>query len=83
VPRVGDIQIQIDTSIRNCFSQFYIPELNNSIKKGDYILRISSCGKDFHMLCWLYCTDIYGCFFWKYASKSDMEYNIGIGNNKL
>ncbi len=35
------------------------------------------------MLCWLYCTDIYGFFFWKYASKSDMEYNLGIGNNRL
>jgi hypothetical protein len=47
-------------------------------------MRISSFGKDFHMLCWFYCTDLYyGDFSWKYASRSDMDYNIRVSSNRL
>ncbi len=46
-------------------------------------MRISSFGKDSHMLCWFYCTDIWGRLFWKYIGKSDMDYNIKVGSNRL
>jgi hypothetical protein len=74
--KVRDIWIPIDIAIRNCCSQFYKLKLNNRIKDGDHILKISSFSKDFHMFCWLYCIDLYGHIFWRYASRSDMDYNI-------
>jgi hypothetical protein len=83
VPKVGNIWIPIDTNIRNCCSQFYKPKFNDRIKRGDCILRIYSCGKDYHMICWLYCIDLYGRFFWRYVSRNDMEYIIRIGSNRL
>jgi len=83
MPKVGHIWIPIHTELRNCCSQFYKPELDDRIKKGNHILRISNYGKGSHMICWLYCTNLYGCFFWRYVSKSDMEYIIRIGSNRL
>lgn len=35
------------------------------------------------MLYQLYCTYFYDRLFWRYASRSDMEYNIKIGSNRL
>ncbi len=83
MPRVGDIWIPIDIGVRNYCSQFYKPELDNRIKKGDCIWKISSSSKDFHMFCWLYCTDLYGLFFQRYVGRNDMDYNIRVGNNKV
>ncbi len=83
MPRVGDIWISIDIGIRNCCTQFYKPKLDTRIKEGDYILRITNFIKDSHMLCWLYCINFYDHLFWRYASKSDVEYNIKIGSNRL
>ncbi len=78
LPRVGDIWIPIDIGVRNCCSQFYKPKL-----EGDRILIIYNFGKDSHVICWLYCTDICGHFFWRYVNISDMEYIIRIGSNRL
>jgi len=80
--RVGDIWIPIDTNIRNC-SQFYRLELDNWIEEGDRILKIACLDKDSHMLCWFYCNDLYGHFFWRYDGRNDMDYNIRIGCNRL
>jgi hypothetical protein len=35
------------------------------------------------MLCWFYYIDLYGRFFWRYIGRSDMDYNIRIGGNRL
>ncbi len=83
VPRVGDISILVDIDIRNCCSQFYRPKLDNWIEEGNCILKIAYSGKDSHMLCWFYCINLYGLFFGRYANRSDMEYNIKIGRNRL
>ncbi len=84
MPRVRNVWIPIDIGIRNWCSQFYVPESDSNIKEGNCIMRISSFGKDFHMLCWFYCTDLYyGDFSWKYASRSDMDYNIRVSSNRL
>jgi hypothetical protein len=83
VPRVGDIWIPIDTSIKNCCAQFYILELDNRTKARDRILRIAYSGKVFHMFCWLYYTDLYGCLFWRYIGRRDMDYKIRVGSNRL
>jgi hypothetical protein len=81
--KVRDIWIPIDIIIKNCCEKFYKPELDKRIKAGDCILRIAYSGKVSHMFCWLYCTDLYGCSFWRYISRNDMDYNIKIGSNKL
>jgi hypothetical protein len=81
--KVRHIWIPIHIGIKNCCSQFYKPELDDKTKKGNHILKISSYGKGLHMICWLYYTDFYGCFFWRYVSISDMEYIIRIGSNIL
>lgn len=83
MPRVGDIWIPMETAIRNCCSQLYRPELDDRIKEGNCILKISNSSKDFHMFSQLYCNDLYGCFFQRYASRRDMDYNIRVGNNRL
>jgi hypothetical protein len=84
MPRVGDVWIPVDIGIRNWCSQFYIPKSNSKIKEGDCILRIYSFSKDFHLLCWLYCTNLYyGHFSLKYVNRSDMDYNRRVGSNRL
>jgi hypothetical protein len=83
VPRVGDIWIPVDTNIKNYCSQFYKPELDNWIEEANHIFKITCYGKDFHMLCWFYYTNLHGHFFWKYDSRNDMDYNIRIRSNKL
>jgi hypothetical protein len=45
--------------------------------------KIASFGKGFYMLCWLYYTNLYGHFFWRYIVKSDMDYNIRVRSNSL
>jgi hypothetical protein len=67
VPRVGDIWILVDISIRNYCAQFYRPELVSRINAGDHILKIASFGKVYHLLCWFYCTNLYGHLFWRYV----------------
>jgi hypothetical protein len=32
------------------------------------------------MLCWVFCTDLYGRLYWKYTGRSDLNYNRKIGN---
>jgi hypothetical protein len=83
VPRVRNIWILVDTGIRNCCAQFYKPKLDNRIKARNNTLKIANFGKVSHMFCWFYCTDLYGHLFWRYAGRSDMDYNIRIGSNRL
>jgi hypothetical protein len=83
ISRVRNIWIPIDTSLKICYAQFYKLELARRSKTRDRILRITYFGKDSHMLCWLDCTDIYGRLFWRYIGRSDMDYNIKVGSNRL
>jgi len=83
VPRVGNIWIPINTSIKNCYAKFYKPKLDRRIKARDHILKIAYSCKVFHMFCWLCCTNLYGCPFWKYISRNDMDHSIKVGSNKL
>jgi hypothetical protein len=53
------------------------------IKEGNCILRIACTKGVSHMLCWFFCVDIYDILNWRYASRSDLNYNIKIGSNKL
>jgi hypothetical protein len=63
VLRVGNMWILVDIDIRNYCAQFYKPELDSRIKVIDHILRIANFGKVSHMVCWLYCIDLYGRLF--------------------
>jgi hypothetical protein len=46
-------------------------------------LKFANFGKVSHMLCWFYCTDLYGHLFWRYIGRNDMDYNIRVGSNRL
>jgi hypothetical protein len=41
IPRVGDLWIPLDTTILGCCVQFYMLEIDDRIKIGNHILRIS------------------------------------------
>jgi hypothetical protein len=59
VPRLGYVWIPVDSSVKHCCAQFYRLEFDIRIKEGDRIWKIAHTRREFHMLCWVFCTDIY------------------------
>jgi hypothetical protein len=81
VPKLGDVWVPIDISVKHCCAQFYRPELDSRIKEGECILRIAYTRGEFHLLCWVFCTYLYGRFNLRYIGRGDLNYNIKMGSN--
>lgn len=82
IQRINDLWIPLDLTILRCCAQFYRPKINDMVKVGDRILKISHIGQAAHLLCWIYSKDFYSKLCWRYVGKSDANYNIKIDNNK-
>ncbi len=83
VPRLGNVWVPVDSNVKHYCTQFYRPELDSRIKEGDCILKIACTRGEFHMLCWVFSTYLYGRLNWRYIGRNDLNYNIKIGNNWL
>jgi hypothetical protein len=81
VLRLGDVWVPVNSSVKHYCAQFYRPKLDNKIKEGDHILKITYIGGESHMLFWVFCIDLYGRLNWRDIGKSDLNYNIKIGSN--
>jgi hypothetical protein len=57
-------------------------EIDDRIKIGNCILRISHTWQATHVLCWMYVREFYGRLCWRYVGWSDANYNIKIDNNR-
>jgi hypothetical protein len=73
IPSVGDIWTPSDVTILGCCVQFYKIKLDDRIKIGDHILRITHINQVAHLLCWIYSRDFYGKLCWRYVRKNDMN----------
>lgn len=82
IPIINDLWIPLDLTILGCCAQFYRPKINDKVKIGDHILKISHIGQAAHLLCWIYSKDLYIKLCWRYVGRSDANYNIKIDNNK-
>jgi hypothetical protein len=76
VLELGDVSVPIDNNVKHCCAQFYRPELDSRIKQGDHILKIAYTRGEFHMLCQVFCNDVYGRLNWRYTGRNDLNYNI-------
>jgi hypothetical protein len=81
IPRISDLWIPLDFTIPRCCAQFYRPKINDRVKVGDFILKISHIGQATHLLCWIYFKEFYGRLCWRYVGKSDANHDIKIDNN--
>ncbi len=82
IPQIGNLWILSNIIIPRCCPQFYKLGIDDKIKIGDHILRISHTWQATHLLCWMYVRDFYGRLCWRYVGRSDVNYNIRIDNNR-
>jgi len=78
---INDLWIPLDFTIPGCCAQFYKPKIDDKVKVGDCILKISHIGQATHLLCWIYFKEFYGRLCWRYVGRSDASHDIKIDNN--
>jgi hypothetical protein len=73
----------MEVEVKSCCIQFYKLELDHKIWIRNRIIRIIFLSKDAHMLCWVCSKGLYGKLGWGFIKKSDMCFNVRIGDNRV
>jgi hypothetical protein len=47
------------------------------------LIKIMFSGKNTHLICWIFSKGLYGKLGWGFVGRSDMCFNVRIGNNKI